>query len=83
MVIEVRGYTDSRGSRLYNQKLSQRRAEAVWRFLVTTAPASRRRVVLRGFGPENPRGSNNTEEGRRQNRRVEITISQESRSPTG
>jgi OmpA-OmpF porin, OOP family len=83
MVIEVRGYTDSRGSRIYNQRLSQRRAEAVWRFLVTTNPSSRKRVVLRGFGPANPRGSNDTEEGRRLNRRVEITVSQESRSPAG
>jgi OmpA-OmpF porin, OOP family len=77
MVIEVRGYTDSKGALAYNQKLSQRRAEAVWRFLVTTEPASRKRVVLRGFGPSNPRGSNDTEEGRRRNRRVEITLAKE------
>jgi outer membrane protein OmpA-like peptidoglycan-associated protein len=83
MVIEVRGYTDSKGSLVYNQRLSQRRAEAVWRFLVTTDPASRKRVVLRGFGPENPRGSNDTEEGRRRNRRVEITLSHESSTPAG
>jgi outer membrane protein OmpA-like peptidoglycan-associated protein len=83
MVIEVRGYTDSRGSLVYNQRLSQRRAEAVWRFLVSTDPASRRRVVLRGFGPENPRGSNDTEEGRRLNRRVEVTLSHESRPAAG
>jgi len=66
--VEVAGHTDSRGSDAYNLSLSSRRAEAVLKYLqdggVTNAMTSK------GYGERQPIASNNTEEGRLQNRRV-------------
>ncbi|MDO4436168.1 MAG: OmpA family protein [Cardiobacteriaceae bacterium] len=71
--IEVVGHTDSKGSDSYNQALSERRALAVGNELVANGiPASM--IVARGEGERNPRATNNTAEGRAQNRRVDITI---------
>jgi outer membrane protein OmpA-like peptidoglycan-associated protein len=69
--IDVNGYTDSVGSASYNQKLSQRRARAVARYLETKGiPASQ--LTPQGFGKTNFVASNKTREGRAQNRRVEL-----------
>ncbi len=65
----IAGYTDSRGGRKYNLRLSQRRAEAV----AAIARAAGVRVgAVRAYGEAFPRASNDTAAGRAQNRRVEI-----------
>ena len=72
-VIEVAGHTDSVGSDAYNQQLSERRANSVAAYLATRGVVNSR-VVTVGAGEAHPVASNETEEGRAQNRRVEITI---------
>lgn len=69
--VEIRGYTDNTGNRSYNIGLSQRRADAVKAHLVGLGIAAER-ITTKGFGPDNPAADNNTEEGRRQNRRIEF-----------
>jgi len=71
--VDVIGHTDSTGSLELNQKLSERRAESVARYLESrdVLPA---RIVTRGMGPSQPVASNDTSEGRSLNRRVEITL---------
>ncbi len=71
--IDVYGHTDSTGSASYNQSLSERRADAVASYLSTKGVQSAR-IGTRGFGFEQPVASNQTEEGRAANRRVEIKI---------
>ena len=72
-VIQIAGHTDSTGSHDYNMKLSLQRAESVKAYLVSRGvPAAR--LVTVGAGPDYPIASNATEEGRAENRRVEITI---------
>lgn len=73
MRIEVRGYTDSTGTRSHNLILSQRRADAVVEFLVKNG-ISPARVTGIGLGPDNPIAQNESEEGRRRNRRTEFFI---------
>ena len=72
-VIEVAGHTDNTGGDTYNQGLSERRARSVAAFL-SSQGVSGTRVVTIGAGEGHPVASNDTEEGRAQNRRVEITI---------
>jgi outer membrane protein OmpA-like peptidoglycan-associated protein len=72
-VIEVAGHTDSVGSDAYNQQLSERRANSVASYL-SGRGVNRSRVVTVGAGEQHPVASNDTEDGRAQNRRVEITI---------
>jgi OmpA-OmpF porin, OOP family len=71
--IEVSGYTDSMGSDARNQRLSERRAEAVKQILVESG-VSASRITTAGYGAANPVASNATAEGRAQNRRVEIVL---------
>ena len=67
--LEVAGYTDNTGSRAYNIKLSQRRAEAVMAYLISKGvPASS--LTAKGFGPDFPVDTNATAAGRANNRRV-------------
>ena len=74
-VLEVSGYADSRGSIALNRALSQRRADAVIRYLVENHNIPLRRIVTPyGYGELNPVGENETKEGRAQNRRVEIKL---------
>jgi len=69
--VEVRGFTDSIGSKDYNLRLSDRRAATVKNFLVSQGvPASR--LTTKGFGMADPVASNDTADGRAQNRRVEL-----------
>ena len=68
----VEGHTDSVGSEQYNQGLSERRADAVARYLASQG-ISMSRIETRGYGESKPVASNSTAEGRAQNRRVEIT----------
>jgi len=72
MKILIAGHTDSRGSEEYNLKLSQRRAEAVRRALITTEGIDPDTLVAVGYGESKPVASNDTEAGRQQNRRVEV-----------
>ncbi len=71
--IMVKGYTDNTGSEVYNQQLSERRAQAVGNFLIGQGVAATR-ITMIGFGKQFPVASNDTEEGRQQNRRVELVI---------
>lgn len=72
-VIQIDGHTDSTGSDSYNQMLSERRASSVRDFLLNQgiAPA---RTRATGYGERYPVASNDTEAGREQNRRVELTL---------
>ena len=70
--LAVTGYTDSTGSKAYNLKLSEKRAESVKAYLVGKGVAADR-ISLKGEGEANPVASNKTKAGRAQNRRVEIT----------
>jgi len=71
VMIEIRGYTDSQGAAAANQRLSERRAKAVMQYLIDHGiEASRLRAV--GFGEKDPVASNETPEGRAQNRRIEM-----------
>lgn len=71
--VSVEGHTDATGSDEYNLKLSLRRATAVKQFLVKEGvPDSR--LSVRGFGETQPVASNDTEDGRAQNRRVELKV---------
>ena len=73
--IVVEGHTDSQGTAGYNQDLSQRRAQAVRDYLVARGIASDR-VTAQGFGFTRPIADNQSAEGRANNRRVEIVVSQ-------
>ena len=72
-VINVAGYTDSKGSDAYNQGLSERRANSVAGYLSSKGVNTQRMVIV-GRGESAPIASNDTEAGRAQNRRVEITL---------
>ena len=68
------GHTDASGSLAGNIALSERRAEAVAEVLIETHGADRNRVVAKGVGFLAPRATNQTEEGRQKNRRVEVIV---------
>jgi OOP family OmpA-OmpF porin len=69
--VEVGGYTDDRGSAPYNQRLSLARARAVRAYLIQRGVAADQ-LTAAGYGETRPVASNATEEGRAQNRRVEL-----------
>ena len=71
--IVVKGYTDAQGSESYNLRLSEERADNVRRYLVSQG-VSEYRATSVGFGEQFPVASNDTPEGRQQNRRVELEI---------
>lgn len=73
MRIEVGGHTDNVGNDEANQKLSEHRASAVRDFLLAHGIAPDR-VTSKGYGESRPVASNDTEEGRAQNRRTEVTV---------
>jgi OOP family OmpA-OmpF porin len=68
--IEAKGYASSEGSKTYNQKLSQRRAESVIKYLKMKGVTNK--LIAKGLGIADPVGDNSTEEGRAENRRVEL-----------
>jgi outer membrane protein OmpA-like peptidoglycan-associated protein len=72
-VIEVAGHTDNVGTEAYNQQLSLQRANAVAAYLGGKGVIQQRMMIV-GAGETRPIASNDTEAGRAQNRRVEITI---------
>ena len=71
----VHGHTDNRGAAAYNRELSQRRAQAVVKYL-TDKGIPVERLDAKGFGPDRPVATNDTAEGRAQNRRVEFKVLQ-------
>jgi len=75
--VEVDGYTDNTGSLDYNQQLSQQRADTVRQYLVQQGVPSNS-VDAKGFGPSDPIASNDSPDGRRQNRRVNLVVSGQS-----
>jgi len=72
-VVEVAGHTDNVGTAQYNQGLSERRAQSVAAYLASHGVASTRLLTV-GAGLTRPVASNDTEQGRAANRRVELTI---------
>lgn len=76
--ILVEGYTDSVGSAAYNQRLSEQRAESVRRVLINEG-VEPSRIATRGYGKSYPVASNSSDHGRAQNRRVEVTLSNDNR----
>lgn len=71
--IQIAGHTDSAGNEVYNQQLSERRAEAVKNALIGMG-VEPSRITTIGYGESRPIAGNNTESGRQQNRRVEVRI---------
>ena len=70
----IEGYTDNKGNAKYNQKLSEKRAKAVYEELIKLG-INQNRLSYVGFGEANPIASNATKEGRKLNRRVVAEIS--------
>ncbi len=68
----IEGYTDSVGNAAYNLELSKRRAEAVKTVLVSQFKVDAARLTTAGLGATKPIDSNDTPQGRSQNRRVEL-----------
>jgi outer membrane protein OmpA-like peptidoglycan-associated protein len=75
-LVYVEGHTDNTGEATYNQRLSERRAQAVKEALIAKG-ITPNRLVAKGYGETHPIASNTTKKGRQQNRRVEIVISKE------
>ncbi len=73
LTVLVEGHTDSVGSETYNQRLSERRAEAVKAYLVSKGIAASR-IQTKGYGESRPVADNTTAVGRAKNRRVEIKV---------
>jgi outer membrane protein OmpA-like peptidoglycan-associated protein/tetratricopeptide (TPR) repeat protein len=71
--IEISGHTDNKGKDKYNQKLSERRAESVVEYLVAKG-IDKKRLVAKGYGASKPIATNDTDEGRQENRRTELKI---------
>ena len=74
--ISIIGYTDSKGTKSYNKELSLRRAESIEERLIALGLAPERIIETVGKGDSNPIASNDSEDGRAKNRRIEIKISE-------
>jgi outer membrane protein OmpA-like peptidoglycan-associated protein len=72
-VVEIAGHTDSTGATSYNQSLSERRASSVASYLGTRG-VLQDRIITVGAGETRPVATNDTDVGRQQNRRVELTL---------
>ena len=71
--ILIQGHTDSKGSEEYNLELSEKRAKSVYNHLLRKGVSSSRLVTM-GLGESEPIATNETDEGRQQNRRVEVAV---------
>ncbi len=71
--VEIEGHTSSEGGEEYNQKLSEDRANSVRAYMIKKGIAQDR-VTAVGYGYSRPKASNDTEAGRKQNRRIEVRI---------
>jgi outer membrane protein OmpA-like peptidoglycan-associated protein len=72
-IVEIAGHTDSVGSASANQALSERRANTVAQYLISKGLKTERTIII-GAGETRPVASNDSEEGRSMNRRVELTL---------
>jgi OOP family OmpA-OmpF porin len=72
--IVVEGHTDNIGTKQYNERLSQRRADAIREVMVKKFGIDAARIKAKGYGLSNPIASNATKAGRQQNRRVEAAV---------
>jgi len=72
--VEVAGHTDSVGTDAYNQKLSERRAKAVYDYLTSNGVDASRLLGPVGYGESRPIDTNETAEGRARNRRTELNV---------
>ncbi|MGK2863086.1 MAG: OmpA family protein [Chitinophagaceae bacterium] len=72
--VKVFGYTDAVGTKSYNKKLAEDRAESVRTWLVQNGNISENRISTVAVGEARPAATNSTSEGRQQNRRVEIIV---------
>ena len=70
--ISITGYTDSKGTKEYNKELSLRRAESLEEKLIELGLSPEKIIETKGNGDNNPIASNDTEEGRSANRRIEV-----------
>ncbi len=75
--LQMEGHTDNVGGDVYNQNLSEKRAQAAMDYLVSQGVAVKS-IVSRGFGKTKPIQSNDSSEGRQMNRRVEMIVTGES-----
>lgn len=73
MNIEIAAHTDNIGNDAYNMRLSQRRANSVRQYLIGKGISSSR-IISKGYGEKEPVATNDTEEGRAKNRRVEVRV---------
>ncbi len=71
--VEIEGHTSSEGGEEYNQKLSEERANSVRDYMVRKG-ISADRITAVGYGYSRPKASNDSEEGRKQNRRIEVRV---------
>jgi len=71
--VEISGHTDNDGSLSYNMQLSQKRALAVYNYLIGKG-ISPKRLLAKGYGPNHPIAGNDSEEGKQQNRRIEFKL---------
>lgn len=72
--VVIAGHTDSKGSEAYNIKLSRKRAHSVKTWLTQNAGLDSKLMNVHGYGESQPAATNDTPEGRQQNRRVEVVI---------
>jgi outer membrane protein OmpA-like peptidoglycan-associated protein len=70
--VRIEGHTDSVGSDRVNQRLSERRAESVKRYLLQHYSIQPNRLIVKGYGKSQPIATNDTPEGREKNRRVQV-----------
>jgi len=70
--LSIEGHTDNVGDKAMNQKLSEQRAAAVRSYIVSNSKVDANRLVTKGFGDTKPIADNGTDEGKAQNRRVEL-----------
>ncbi len=73
ITVEISGHTDSSGSTTYNQQLSEDRAKAVYEYLLRSE-VEESRLEYKGYGDSTPIATNETEEGKQANRRIEFRI---------
>lgn len=74
--LEIQGHTDTTGPRSLNMALSDNRAQSVKEYLIEKYEISPERLTSKGFGPTQPVASNETRDGRKKNRRVDIKVIQ-------
>lgn len=72
--LEVRGYCDAVGTDRYNYRLGRERAESVQRYLITSHQLPSNRMAIVSFGKESPVADNSSDDGRAQNRRVQVRV---------